>query len=145
MSGVKNFFHQPNQIVKTIGEVEKLTSGEIKIHLESRCKGALEERAGYVFRNLKMNKLPQRNGVLIYLAIQDKKVCILGDENIHKRVGDGFWQETISKLIADFKAQKFDEGIIHAIKDVGDKLKSFFPYNSENASNDLSDDISYGE
>ncbi|MCO5248245.1 MAG: TPM domain-containing protein [Chitinophagales bacterium] len=145
MSDVKNFFKDSSLIVETIGEVEKVTSGEIKIHLETRCKGDLAQRVQSVFHQLKMDKLPQKNGVLIYISIQDKKLSILGDQNIHRKVGDDFWQGTIANLSIDFKAFEFDKGIIRAIKDVGDKLSKHFPFDVNNVVNDLPDDISYGD
>ncbi|NOX88964.1 MAG: TPM domain-containing protein, partial [Calditrichaeota bacterium] len=64
---------QKKQIVDAIKEAEKETSGEIRLHIESKCKGDPLERAIKVFQKLKMHKTALRNGTLIYLALNNKK------------------------------------------------------------------------
>lgn len=144
MSNVHAFFKYPDAVVQAIHKAEQSTSGEIKVHVESQCPIEVMERAKVIFHHLKMHELPQKNGVLIYISISDHKVCILGDANIHAKVGNDYWTETIFKLTQHFKKNQFDKGIIEAILEIGDKLKSHFPYNKNNDTNDLKDDISYG-
>ena len=76
----KDFFtkEELNKIVESIERAELKTSGEIRFHMESRCKGEALSRAIQVFRNLKMHKTQLRNGTLIYLATIDKKFAIVG-------------------------------------------------------------------
>jgi uncharacterized membrane protein len=85
---VKKFFtkEQKDKIVNSIKEAEKETSGEIRLHLESKCKGDALERAVKVFKKLKMHQTQLRNGTLIYLAVKDRKFAIYGDEGINEIV-----------------------------------------------------------
>ena len=73
----KDFFTQEelDKIVVAIEKAELETSGEIRFHIESKCKNDALPRAIQVFKNLKMHKTQLHNGTLIYLATQDKKVC----------------------------------------------------------------------
>ena len=83
--------HEEDQrVVEAIRQAERHTSGEIKVHIENRCKGDVEERSLFVFNHLKLNETKLRNGVLIYLAVKDRKFAILGDEGINNVVEEGF-------------------------------------------------------
>ena len=132
-------------IVEAIQASEKLTSGEIRIYIESKnpLKNSLE-RAKAVFFKQKMFQTAQRNGVLIYLSIKDREVAILGDEGIHKAVGDVFWNEQIKTMLDLFKSQSVADGICSCVNAVGEVLKEKFPYQQGTDKNELSDEIIFG-
>lgn len=144
MPQVKNFFKHPEVIVSAIKKAETYTSGEIKVHIDKLCDKDVMEKAKEIFHQLGMHLLPGKNGVLIYISVLDHKIGILGDENIHQKVGDGFWNDELQKMIDHFKKNEYDEGVMEAISDIGQKLQAFFPFDSTNDTNDLNDDISYG-
>ncbi len=131
-------------IEAAIQEAEKNTSGEIRLHVEMPCPENVLDRAAYWFAELKMHKTEQRNGVLFYLAVADRKFAILGDVGINARVPAGFWDEVTALVLADFKEQKFAQGLISGIQKAGENLKTFFPYQSDDV-NELSDEISFGK
>lgn len=143
---IKKFFsqEQKKQIIKAIQEAEKETSGEIRIHLESNCKGEALDRAIAVFQKLKMNETQLHNGTLIYLAVKDRKFAIYGDRGINEVVPDNFWQDVKEEMRQLFVDEKFYEGVTTGIERVGQKLKTFFPYQEDDI-NELPDDISTGE
>ncbi|MBR3493401.1 MAG: TPM domain-containing protein [Bacteroidales bacterium] len=133
---------EDHRIVKAIKQAEKNTSGEIKVHIENHCKGNVEERSLFVFNRLKLNKTKLRNGVLIYLAVKDHKFAILGDEGINKVVEDGFWNDVKNLMQRRFKENRFADGLEEGIMRCGEKLKNFFPYQSDDT-NEIPDNISY--
>lgn len=143
---VKTFFtkEQKDKIVNSIKEAEKETSGEIRIHLESKCRGEALERAVKVFQKLKMHQTQLRNGTLIYLAVKDRKFAIYGDEGINEIVPENFWEDVKDEMQSHFAKGDFAEGISGGIYSVGEKLKEFFPYQEDDV-NELPDDISIGE
>lgn len=143
---VKNFFskEQKEEILKAIQEAEKDTSGEIRLHIESNCKGEPLDRAVKVFEKLKMHKTKLRNGVLIYLAVKDRKFSIFGDEGINKAVPDNFWEEVKDEMRVHFVKEEFATGVSKGIRMAGQKLKEFFPYQQDDV-NELPDDISIGD
>ena len=142
----KDFFTQEelNKIVNSIEKAELETSGEIRFHMESKCKGEALSRAIQVFKNLKMHKTDLKNGTLIYLATEDKKFAIVGDKGINERVPDDFWDDVKEEMAKEFKNNEFVTGISNAVLKIGEKLKEFFPYQSDDI-NELSDDVSIGE
>lgn len=133
---------EDRRVVEAIQQAERNTSGEIKVHIENHCKGDVEERSLKVFNHLKLNQTKQRNGVLIYLAVKDRKFAILGDEGIDKVVEDGFWNEVKDLMLNHFKEGRFTEGLEQGILRCGEKLKAYFPYQSDDV-NEIPDDISY--
>ncbi len=142
----KDFFTKDelNKIVGSIEQAELETSGEIRFHLESRCKGDVLKRAVQVFRNLHMHKTELHNGTLLYLATVDKKFAIVGDKGINEKVPDNFWEDVKDEMSEKFKNNEFVTGISNAVLKIGEKLKEFFPYQSDDI-NELSDDVSIGD
>lgn len=142
----KNFFNlqQQKNIVDAISSAELNTSGEIRLHLVDTTKNDVYQEAISVFESLEMTKTEQRNGVLIFLAVRDKKFAILGDKGINDIVPANFWDSVRDEMIMFFKKQDFEQGIIAGITAVGEKLKAHFPY-SKDDENELSNEISFGE
>ena len=141
----KNFFteEQKQAIQKAIANAELNTSGEIRLHVDSKCKGDGLDAAVETFDKLKMHKTALRNGVLFYLAVDDKKFAIVGDKGINDTVPKGFWDEVRDTMLAHFKNQEFTEGLCKGIEMAGVKLKTHFPL-QKNDTNELSNDVSFG-
>ena len=133
---------EDQRVVEAIRQAERNTSGEIKVHIENRCKGDVEQRSLFIFDKLKLNETQLRNGVLIYLAIKDHKFAILGDKGINDVVEDGFWNDVKDLMLNQFKEGRFAEGLEQGIMRCGEKLKAYFPYQSDDI-NEIPDDISY--
>ena len=133
---------EDRRIVKAIKQAELNTSGEIKVHIENRCKGNVEQRSLIVFNKLKLNETKLRNGVLIYLAVRDHKFVILGDKGINQVVEEGFWNDVKDLMQNHFREGRFAEGLEKGIMRCGEKLKTYFPYQSDDI-NEIPDEISY--
>lgn len=131
------------KVVNAVKQAELNTSGEIRVHIEDRCKGDVLDRATDVFAMLKMHKTDLRNGVLFYLALKDHQFAILGDAGINKVVPDNFWESIKEAMVNYFKEGNLAEGLAVGIGMAGDKLKQHFPYQSDDV-NELPDDISFG-
>ncbi|MDD2792286.1 MAG: DUF5130 family protein [Sediminibacterium sp.] len=144
----KSYFSlEENQaIVEAIRRAEQRTSGEIRVYVEGKCKLVNPvHRAKAVFFQLKMDQTEARNGVLIYLAMEDRQLAVWGDEGIHQRVGDEFWNKEVAVIISEFNQQHFVDGIVHIIRDIGEALVTHFPYDAAGDKNELSDDIVFGK
>ncbi len=135
---------QQQEIIAAIQQAEKNTSGEIRVHIEKNCKEDVLDHAAFIFDELEMQKTALRNGVLIYLAVEDRKLAILGDAGINLKVPKGFWDEIKDVMITNFKEGKFTEGLSQGIILAGEQLKKHYPHDKENDTNELSDEISFG-
>ena len=134
---------QKAHIVAAIRKAELETSAEIRVHIENRCKGDVLDRAVDVFSKLGMDRTAQRNGILIYVAIKDRKTAIIGDVNINKCVSHDFWLECYAAIKSHFMQEKFCEGLCTVISMIETELKPHFPHQSDDV-NELPDDISFG-
>lgn len=142
------FFSSEEQksIVQAICEAERMTSGEVRVFVESRCSyvDALD-RAAELFFQLKMNETADRNAVLVYVAIKDHQLAIFGDEGIYKKAGPEFWQTEVGKMIDNFNKENYAEGIRQCVLDISDALHRHFPYDHDTDKNELPDNIIFGK
>ncbi len=143
---VQKYFTEENklQIANAIRVAETNTSGEIRLHIEKYCKEEVLDRAAYIFEKLEMHKTQLRNGVLFYLAIEDRKFAILGDAGINQKVSEDFWEMANETVLSSFKEGKLTEGLVEGILMAGEQLKEHFPFMKDDK-NELSDDISFGK
>lgn len=140
----KKFFtdEQQEYIRQAIMNAELDTSGEIRVHIENTCTGDVLDRALFVFRKLEMEKTASRNGVLIYLAVKNRKFAIIGDKAIHEVVKESYWEMIRNRMLDKFRENNFTEGLVEAITATGKELKTYFPYQKDDQ-NELSDEISF--
>ena len=131
-------------VVQAIQSAEHRTGGEIRVHIESKCKGQVLDRAAWLFKSLKMHETALRNGVLIYLSTSDRKFAIIGDSGINAVVPAGYWDDVRDLMIGNFSKGELVQGFVQGIEKVGEKLKEFFPYQEDDI-NELPDEISYGK
>lgn len=143
MSEIERFITEEDEkeIVEAIRQAEKNTSGEIRVHIEKTCEVDPFERAMEVFHELKMDNTKQANGVLVYLAIDDRNFVILGDRRINDVVPTDFWESTKEVILSHFKKGNFKQGLIEGILMAGEQLQQHFPWDSDDE-NELSDQIS---
>lgn len=143
----KGFFteEENQQLVDAIQKAEQQTSGEVRLFVESKCRyvDALD-RAQEIFAGLKMHETELRNATLIYVAVKDKQAAVFGDEGIHQKVGEQYWKDVVSKMLLQFRNQKLADGICQGTYDLGEALKTYFPYNSNTDKNELPDEIVFG-
>jgi uncharacterized membrane protein len=130
------------EIIKAIEEAELNTSGEIRVHFEAKCKEDILDHAAFIFERLEMFKTAQRNAILFYMALDDRKFAVIGDAGIHEKVGDEFWQKVRDEMIPLFKEDKIAAGLVNGIQKAGKELKNYFPYQS-NDKNELDNEISF--
>ncbi|MFH2054014.1 MAG: TPM domain-containing protein [bacterium] len=143
----RRFFssEEHSRIAAAIGEAETHTSGEIRLYLERGVNDGAGDpyaRARQVFAKLKMHETAERNGVLIYLAVRSRRFAIVGDEEIHRKVGNDFWVEVRDLMAGEFADGRFTEGLVAGIAAIGEKLGGHFPRRPDDL-NELPDDIAF--
>ncbi len=134
---------EEERIILSIKAAERSTSGEIRVHIDHHSNDKPLVAAVKTFQKLGMHKTKARNGILIFIAPERKQFAILGDQGIDEVVPENFWQEERNILQAHFKRGAFCEGICQVVGQIGEKLKTHFPYQSDDV-NELPDEISYG-
>ena len=144
----KEFFSRDEQerIVNAIRQAEQQTSGEIRVYTESRCRFVDPlDRAAEIFWGLKMDATKDRNGVLVYIAMKDHQFAVLADQGIHERVGQAFWNQEVAVMKKHFVNAHPADAIEAVVNDVGQALRTHFPYDRTNDKNELPDDMVFGK
>ena len=114
-------------VTRAIALAEASTSAEIRVHLDHRCPGDPVARAIVVFERLGMHRTEGRNGVLVYAAVADRKLAVIGDVAIHGRVGDPYWKEVADGMTRHLAGERPRDGFVHAIGELGSVLSRYFP------------------
>ena len=145
MSKVEDFLtkEEEQEIVEAIRMAEKETSGEIRVHIEKTTSMDAYDRAMEVFHFLKMDQTQLKNGVLIYLAVDDHAIVICGDKGINDVVQNDFWDCTKELMVAHFKTGNFKQGLVDGVLRAGEQLNKYFPW-EHGDTNELSNEISKG-
>jgi|SRR5690606_3941210 len=135
---------EQDRLVQAISIAEAKTSGEIRLVVDKKLKAAsaIEAAVAY-FQDLEMHKTGLANGVLIYIAIDDHELAIIGDRGINVKVEDNFWDETKELMVSFFRQGNMVQGLIEGIQDVGKQLQNYFPRRADDV-NELPDDIYFG-
>lgn len=145
MSKVEDFLTKAEEleVVEAIRLAEKNTSGELRVHIEKETSIAPIDRAVEVFNLLEMANTKDRNGVLIYVAVESKKFAIYGDKGINEKVTDNFWNCTKDIMLNHFKANNNKQALVDGIHNAGEQLKKHFPFQDDDT-DELSNEISKG-
>ena len=133
------------QLEAAIARLEQQTSAEFRIFIERKIPSkpttlSAYERALVVFSQLEMHQTAARNGVLIYIAYDDRQCAIIGDVGIHQYVGDDFWQTECARMIAHFKQKQYTEGILVSMEQIGEHLIRHFPVQPDDQ-NELDNEV----
>jgi uncharacterized membrane protein len=135
-------------ITRAIRIAEFRTSAEIRVHLERRVPRPLLrrrpevlDRAQHVFRRLGMHRTAERHGVLIYVAVEEHRLAVVGDDGIHARVGADHWNHVRDLLVEALRAGAPRAAMERAIEEVGRALAAHYPRRPDDK-NELSDEVS---
>lgn len=115
-------------IVQAIAEAERGTTGEIRVHLTQRWfeRDPLE-RAGRLFKEYGMFRTTHRNGVLLYVNLRRHKFAVVGDEGIHKVVGQRYWEQLARNLRSNLQGTDAERAVAMAVEELGKVLHKYFP------------------
>jgi uncharacterized membrane protein len=134
---------EQRRIVAAIRKAEMKTSGEIRVHVQSKAMADILAQGKEVFEKLGMAKTERRNGVLIFVTTRDRRFAVLADRGIHQKLKRDFLDGIAKKMEDHFLRNHFADGIVEAVEAVGEHLKNHFPLELNDA-NELPDVISYG-
>jgi uncharacterized membrane protein len=134
---------EQDAVVESIGQAESRTSGEIKVHIETRCRGGNPlARARWLLGELGLHKARHRNGVLVYIAVRDRRFAVLGDVGAHDRASQALWDEVARRLAERFREGAFRAGLVEAVGRIGEVLAEHFPPDPGGDAHPVSNEIS---
>ncbi len=131
---------EDDRIVAAISAAEAGTSGEIRVFVTRHSPTEPLTEARRQFEQLGMARTPLRNAVLLYFAPRTRKFAIIGDEGIHLRCGQAFWDKVGEEMTVHLKSGDFTGAILAGIQQAGRELTRHFPKNPLDR-NDLPDSV----
>src|SRR4030042_717107 len=132
------------RVRKAIFEAEKQTSGEICVSVARFFWGRVRPEAERASGRVGMTNTRLRNGILFFIVPARKRFVVLGDEGIHAKVGQDFWDGIAAGMAGHFRQGEFMEGLMAGIQAAADGLAVHFPYEPATDVNELPDDIDTG-
>lgn len=143
---LRDFFthEQHDAILAAVRHAETRTSGEIRVRLDRRAGDDVRAAARKAFDALGMRQTHLRNGVLFYLAVEDRKFVVLADDGIYHKVPADFWDSVTRTVLDHFSGGRYAEGLVAGIEKAGEKLAHYFPRH-KNDVNELPDEISVAD
>lgn len=131
------------RIVGAIAAAEAKTSGEIRVFIQHGKVVDSVAAARAQFERLGMTQTRERNAILIFVAPRAQKFAIIGDQGVHEKCGDSFWQQVTEAMRTFFQAENFTDAVLHAVQEAGELLAQHFPRSPDDR-NELSDTVEEG-
>jgi uncharacterized membrane protein len=117
-----------HRIIQAIRDAESKTSGEILVYIQrGKLVGDPLVAAQKKFQRLGVHKTSERNSILIFVAPRAHKFAVVGDQAIHEKCGDQFWQRLVAGIREHFRNEKFSHALVEAIGEAGKALATHFP------------------
>ncbi len=102
------------------------------------------QRAIEAFFEHNLHTTEQHNGVLIFISILEKKIKIITDVGVKKKVDQKIWDEIIFDFTEKVKEGQFVEALKNTIAATSDIMENYFPSNGKEKKNELKNDIIIG-
>ena len=132
------------RVKAAIQQAEDQTSGEIVVSVAPFFWGNVHKAARRAFARLGVTRTQSHNGVLFFIVPSRRLFVVLGDQGIHEKVGQAFWEDVAAVLTENFLKGDFTEGLVRGIAEVGKQLAKHFPYDRTTDVNELADDVDFG-
>ena len=139
----RNPLFTPEEIVRIEAKIkgaERITSAEIKVVIVKNCWVSLKRKAHKIFGKYQLDMTSERNAVLILLVSKSKEFLIYGDEGIHEKVGQLYWEDVRDAMMEKFRHGQLSEGLCLGVHMLGEKLSSIFPV-EEDDRDELSNNV----
>jgi uncharacterized membrane protein len=129
------------KVREAIHAAEQTTSAEIRVAVSGPFWGSVERAARAAFRRLSMTSTAARNGVLIFVAPARRRFVVLGDVEVHARVGQSLWDRVVPVIADKFRRSDFTGGLLGGIASLAEGLSGPFPYDPRTDRNELADEV----
>lgn len=120
-----------DRISRAIDAAEHGTTGRIAVRIVStRAQDALEEARRH-FAQANLQEHEHRNAVIFFVAPKARRFAVFGDEEMHARVGEGFWNTLVDEMQPYFAKGEMTEGLVLGIARVGEQFRAHFTLHAQ--------------
>lgn len=130
-----------SSVVDAIRRAERGNRAEVRVHLEARCPSADPvARARELFAALGMQRTREGTGVLLYVAVDDRRAAVYAGPGVHGAQGEGFWRSVTDAVAAEAREGRLARGLVAALDLVGAALREKVPGEDVHG-NELPDEV----
>lgn len=144
---IYNYFSDDDFLLVSdkIKEMEKMTSGEIRVSMHSKEISAKEKPdirnlAQEEFYRLKMQNTRDKTGILIYLNLHLRQFYVVADSGINEKAGQSVWDKVRDEIQKAFVNGQYIKGVLSGIESVGNILSEHFPVKADDT-NEISNKV----
>jgi len=132
------------QLGAAIGAAERGHRGEIAVHLEARYPGdGPLARAAELFTALALDRTADGTGVLLYVAVNDRKAAVFAGPGVHGAAEPAFWKAATDAVARGFAASDPAGGLGEALARIGELLRQAAPGDDVHG-DELPNRVTYG-
>jgi putative membrane protein len=96
--------------------------------------------ANQAFFEFRVRRTKSETGMLVYISLFERMVCVVGDRAISEKLGQSHWDAVRDMLVTGLRKGNPTEGICAAIKRCGELLAEHFPIAPDDV-NELGNDL----
>ena len=123
-----------------IAAAEQLTSAELCVVITRSSWLGIRNKARKLFLKYGLDKTTQRNAVMILVDTRSRELLIYGDDGVHQRVDEAFWNDVRDAMLEELRAGRLADALATGIRRVGEKLALLFPADA-NDRNEITHDV----
>jgi uncharacterized membrane protein len=131
-------------VLAAIRTAEESTSAEICVHVDARGASDPMAEAQRVFVRSGMTSTRDRNAVLVYLSLAERKFAFWGDTGANVAIGEDGWQALRELFAARLAAAAPEEAIADVVRWLGERLAVPYPRRPDDV-NELPDSLQSGD
>ncbi len=99
------------------------------------------QRATQLFYELNIHHTTERNGVLLFVSLLERKVYVLADKIINEKVDPQYWDSIVAIIIEEIKKDHHLNGLQKAMDKIHKDFMSYFPKTSEGRPSEIPDKL----
>jgi uncharacterized membrane protein len=115
------------KVLAAIEAAESKSSGEVRVFVSNEVIEDVMTAAQTEFNGLGMANTKNRNGVLLFFAPKTQRFAVIGDQGIHEKCGQSFWDDIRGLMTERLKAGHYTDAVVAAVERIGDLLAKHFP------------------
>ena len=100
---------------------------------DRHMQACAERRAWSAFAENGLAHTAERTGILLFVALLEQRVIVLGDEGVDRVLDPGeSWEEVVELLLGGVREERAAEGILAAVRRCGEILQAHLPAAARN-------------